>query len=124
MGEGPLRGDESPSSLRLTVADAAEALGITETAVRGRVKRGTLRSYRERGRVYVVVEGVERVSSSTSRDETAGGPSDQSKLVAVLREQLSAERQAHAEARRIIAGLVERMPAIEAPRSEAKGAES
>ncbi len=28
---------------------------------------------------------------------------------------LQAERQAHAEARRIIAGLVERIPAIEAP---------
>jgi hypothetical protein len=35
--------------------------------------------------------------------------------VAYLREQLEAERQAHAEARRIIAGLVERIPAIEAP---------
>jgi hypothetical protein len=33
-----------------------------------------------------------------------------------VEEQLEAERQAHAEARRIIAGLVERMPpAIEAP---------
>jgi hypothetical protein len=31
-----------------------------------------------------------------------------------LRGQLEAERQAHAEARRIIAGLVERIPAIEA----------
>jgi len=36
--------------------------------------------------------------------------------VTYLREQLEAERQAHAEARRIIAGLVERIPAIEAPR--------
>jgi hypothetical protein len=37
-------------------------------------------------------------------------------LVAVLREQLAAERQAHAEARRIIAGLVERIPPqLEAP---------
>jgi len=35
--------------------------------------------------------------------------------VAYHREQLEAERQAHAEARRIIAGLVERIPAIEAP---------
>ena len=42
-------------------------------------------------------------------------PRDESELVAVLREQLAAERQAHAEARRIIAGLVERIPAIEAP---------
>jgi hypothetical protein len=36
-----------------------------------------------------------------------------------LRGQLEAERRAHAEARRIIAGLVERIPAIEAP-SEAR----
>ena len=33
----------------------------------------------------------------------------------LLEEELERERQAHAEARRIIAGLVERIPAIEAP---------
>ena len=51
-----------------------------------------------------------------SEDRTA-------ELIATLREQLQAERQAHAEARRIIAGLVERIPAIEAPQeaSEASG---
>ena len=38
-----------------------------------------------------------------------------SELIATLREQLEAERQAHAEARRIIAGLVERMPQLEPP---------
>ena len=32
---------------------------------------------------------------------------------------LAAERQAHAEARRIIAGLVERIPALEATREDA-----
>ena len=42
-----------------------------------------------------------------------------SELIDTLREQLEAERQAHAEARRIIAGLVERIPSIEAP-SEAR----
>jgi hypothetical protein len=55
--------------------------------------------------VYVLLAG------SANRDES----SNESQLVAVLREQLAAERQAHAEARRIIAGLVERIPAIEAP---------
>ena len=94
--------------------EAAAALGITEGAVRGRVKRKTLRSVRESGTVYVVLEGV---SSSAKPDETSNPPSDQSELVAVLREQLQAERQAHAEARRIIAGLVERIPQLEAPAS-------
>jgi hypothetical protein len=63
---------------------------------------------------------LEGVSTSSSRDEPTGEPTDQSVLVAVLREQLAAERQAHAEARRIIAGLVERIPALEAPRGEAR----
>ena len=36
-----------------------------------------------------------------------------------LREQLRREQEAHAEARRIVAGLVQRIPAIEAPTSEA-----
>ncbi len=94
-----------PYTRRLTVAQAADQLGISEGAVRNRVKRGTLQVEREAGRVYVLLAGA------ASRDR----PPDESELVAVLREQLAAERQAHAEARRIIAGLVERIPAIEAP---------
>ena len=114
MGEGRLSGDESPSNRRLTVPQAAATLGITESAVRGRLKRGTLRSYREAGKVYVILDALKPGASSSAG---RGPPTDQSELVAVLREQLAAERQAHAEARRIIAGLVERIPpAIEAPR--------
>jgi hypothetical protein len=90
---------------RLTVTQAADQLGISEGAVRNRIKRATLRAEREAGRVYVLLSGA----ASSDR------PGDESELVAVLREQLAAERQAHAEERRIIAGLVERIPAIEAP---------
>jgi predicted nucleic acid-binding Zn-ribbon protein len=40
-----------------------------------------------------------------------------SELIQTLREQLEAERQAHAEARRLLAAALERIPpAIEAPR--------
>jgi hypothetical protein len=92
-------------AVRLTVQQAAGQLGISEGAVRNRIKRGTLRAEREAGRVYVLL------SEPDSRDKREG----ESELVAVLREQLAAERRAHAEARRIIAGLVERIPAIEAP---------
>jgi hypothetical protein len=98
-----------PYTQRLTVAQAAGQLGISEGAVRNRIKRRTLRAEREAGRVYVLL------AATTNRDK----PAEESELVAVLREQLAAERQAHAEARRIIAGLVERIPAIEAP-SEAR----
>jgi len=65
--------------------------------------------------------------------DTPGGmpPSDSDVLTSELRDrlryvegQLEAERQAHAEARRIIAGLVERIPpAIEAPRESPETAE-
>jgi hypothetical protein len=74
------------------VPQAAATLGITEGAVRGRVKRRTLRSEREGGTVYVILEGGE---TSSSRDEPTRPPPDQSELIAVLREQLQAERQAH-----------------------------
>src|SRR5215207_5863050 len=82
MGEGRLTGDESSSNRRLTVPQAAQALGITEGAVRGRLKRGTLRSHREGGTVYVVLEGS---PSAVHRDESVDSPTDQPELVEVLR---------------------------------------
>src|SRR5829696_905771 len=98
---------------RHTVADAADVLGITTGAVRNRLTRGTLRKVKEGGTVYV-------------HDTPGGMPHpEREALTSELRDrlhyverQLEAERQAHAEARRIIAGLVERIPAIEAPRDE------
>ena len=91
---------------RLTVVQAADQLGISEGAVRNRIKRGTLRAEREAGRVYVLLAGA------ASRDR----PADESELVAVLREQLAAERQAHAEARRLLMAALERIPPqLEAP---------
>jgi hypothetical protein len=117
MGEGRT-GDASASNRRLTVTQAAAALSITEAAVRGRVKRGTLRSYREGRTVYVLLTGGE---SASKRDESHGESGDQSELIAVLREQLAAEREANRENRRIIAGLVQRIPELEAtpePRDE------
>ena len=112
----------STDPLRLTVPEAAEVLGVTVDAVRDRIRRGTLDSERESGTVYV---WVERAESDRPRPSATGRePSpDQSELVGELRgrvedlrEQLQAERQAHAEARRIIAGLVERIPPqLEAP---------
>ncbi len=63
-------------------------------------------------------------------DPEAGGPQPEpDTLTSELRDrlhyveqQLEAERQAHAEARRIIAGLVERIPALEAPQDSPPGA--
>jgi excisionase family DNA binding protein len=104
------------TSQRLTVQEAAEILGTSVDAVRMRVRRGSLESEKDPdGRVYVWVNG----DASETKPGLDGEPdaliSAKDETIATLREQLAAERQAHAEARRIIAGLVERIPAIEAP---------
>jgi len=77
-----------------------------------RVKRGTLRSTREEGRLYILLERDPTTDPSRTHDRDNDRTDE---LIRTLREQLEAERQAHAEARRIIAGLVERIPALEAP---------
>ncbi len=128
MEEGRPSGDESPSNQRLTVPAAAAALGITEAAVRDRIKRGTLRTYREAGTVYVLLESVE---SPTNRDAPTDKPTDQSELVAVLREQLAEEREARRRADTIIAQLTQanatlaaRIPELEAPPVPREASES
>jgi len=102
---------------RLTVAEAAERLDITKEAVRKRIHRGTLRSDKDAdGTVRVYVPASEMPSgtaSSTDRDELV---SELRNHVADLREQLEAERQAHAEARRLLLEALTKIPpAIEAP---------
>jgi hypothetical protein len=111
---------------RLSLRQAAAALGVSESAIRKRVARGTLRSDKgPDGRRYVYLDTV----ADTVKDEgaDASAPRERDALISelrahngTLREQLEAERQAHAEARRIIAGLVERIPAIEAPQEASK----
>ena len=119
-------GEDQPktSRQRVTVAQAAEILGITVEAVRGRIKRKTLQHERHSGTVYVLLHADQMPTGrQPGDDQTTDQPqSDNTALIsakdetiATLQEQLQAERQAHSEARRIIAGLVERIPAIEAP---------
>jgi hypothetical protein len=124
MGDDPGRDTKQ----RLSVAQAADALGLTVDAVRSRIARNTIEHVRESGRVYVLLNSDEY---RQGRDQYTDKGSDQaSDLTDELRDrlhyvegQLDAERQAHAEARRIIAGLVERIPAIEAPESPESAAE-
>jgi excisionase family DNA binding protein len=95
---------------RVTVQEAARLLGISEGAVRARIHRGTLETERDSGAVYVRI----------NTEDTAKERTEQSELVEALREhntalqrQLDAEREASAELRRIIAGLVQRVPELE-----------
>ncbi len=52
---------------RLSVYQAAETLGVTVDAVRGRIKRGTIEHERDGNRVYVILAADE---SGTGRDQT------------------------------------------------------
>jgi hypothetical protein len=113
---------------RLTLRQAAAVLSVSESAIRKRVERGTLRSDKGAdGRRYVYLDtGADRVEDEGA---DASATPEHDELISelrthndTLREQLEAERQAHAEARRIIAGLVERIPALEAPTDSAPNA--
>lgn len=117
MGEG--RTGEPRTNHRLTVRQAAARLGITEGAVRSRIKRGTLRTEKVGDRVLVVL-GDE---PSGDPRRTTGEPSDRTRLVEVLegeiaylRRQLEEANVRDRENRRIIAAITSRIPELEAPR--------
>jgi hypothetical protein len=111
---------DQPANQRLTVAQAAEVLGITEGAVRSRIKRGTLPTTKESGTVYVLLGGG---TSQANQAPNTGVPADQSPellealrdQIRDLREQLGQANERDRENRRIIAALTSRIPAIEAP---------
>src|ERR671910_678882 len=128
MGEGRLTVDESSSNRRLTVPQAAQALGTTEGAVRGRIKRGTLRSHREAGTVYVVLEGS---PSALHRNESVDSPADQPELVEELRRTNELLREVittrDEEIRRrdtIIMNMTEAMKALNPPAPEDDSSEA
>jgi hypothetical protein len=118
---------------RVTVAQASEILGVTVEAVRGRIKRGTLEHERHSGTVYVLLRADQMPTGrQPGDDQTADRPQSDStalisakdETIATLRDQLEAERQAHAEARRLLMAALERIPPqLEAP-SEAEASEA
>jgi hypothetical protein len=116
---------------RYTVPEAAEALGVTVDAIRSRIKRHTITHVREDGRVYVLLSGDQGVTSHDQGDDqdTAHhadqppqtGPDHRDELLEELRDRVRALEEANRENRRIIAGLVQRIPELEAtpePRNE------
>ncbi len=107
---------------RLTVQEAAEVLGASVDAVRSRIRRGSLDSEKgEDGRVYVWL-GFDQADDEPQRQVEGG---EARELIEVLRAQvedlrgrLDRETEANRENRRIIAGLIERVPELEAPSQE------
>jgi len=113
-----------PTDRRVSVAEAAVLLGDSAGAIRSRLKRGTLRKEKAKDGTVLVFLGAGgsggRLTNGRGRPTTSQ-PTDQNDVVAVLREQLSflreqleQEREANRENRRIIAGLVQRVPELQA----------
>jgi hypothetical protein len=85
---------------------------VSVEAIRKRVQRGTIESDKGAdGRRYVYLTESQDSDRDGGTDALAEELRDRVRFV---EGQLEAERQAHAEARRIIGGLVQRIPELEA----------
>jgi hypothetical protein len=121
-------GEPGANQDRLTVAQAATRLGITEGAVRSRIKRGTLPTAKEGGTVFVLLgDGT----SQANQTPNTGVPGDQSELIEALRDQIGDLRRERDEWReqaritdRLLSAAMERIPAIEPPQEPSESPET
>lgn len=121
--------DDQPTTRRRTsVREAAEVLGITVEAVRGRIKRNTIpHGKAEDGGVYVWLETDQggdqpQPDGAQGDDRTSGNPPLVKALraeVAFMREEMQRRDERHAEEIRrrdhLLAAALERIPAIDPP---------
>src|ERR687890_178351 len=113
---------DSPQDVldRLTVAQAADRLGVTQDAVRKRIARGTIRHDKDHeGRIFVYLDTFER-ESKTNQDNGQDGASetvsdvDQDKYTRSLEDQIGFLRQELERKDTIIMSLTQRIPELEA----------
>jgi hypothetical protein len=115
---------EQPSRTRVSVQEAAEHLRTTVDAIRKRIQRDTIAHEKDaEGRVWILLD-TDRTRHANGQDVAGQRQDSESGLlisemrgrIEDLREQLKAERQAHSEARRLLAAALERIPPqLEAP---------
>ena len=107
---------------RYTVQEAAEVLGTSVDAVRGRIRRGTLDSLKADGVVYVLLDPTNRERQSdkttTDADEKRQQTGDQSELVAELRGQIDWLRREVERKDTILMQMAQRIPELEPAREE------
>jgi hypothetical protein len=117
------------TSDRFTVSEAAARLGITESAVRGRINRGTLEAIREEGTVYVLLSDGYSVDypgeSNALISEMRGRIESLERQQELLERQLEQANQRDRENRRLLAAALERIPPqLEAPAEPRESPES
>src|SRR5215217_5041855 len=106
---------------RYTVQEAAEVLGTSVDAVRGRIRRGTLDSLKVDGVVYVLLDSTnqERQSDKTTTDADEKQQTvEQSELVAELRGQIDWLRREVERKDTILMQMAQRIPELEPAREE------
>ena len=126
-----------PSRQRVSVDEAARALGLTVDAVRKRVQRGTITHEKDRaGRVRITLDSPD--NASTLQDESPDTTGQTDALIAAKDETIEElrgrvrrlEREVdtrNEEIRRrdhLLAAALERIPAIEAPSDERESPET
>jgi hypothetical protein len=122
MAVGEARTDRpSPDLDRLTVAQAAGALNISQDAVRKRIARGTIPHDRDdSGRVYVYLspsETVHKTDQDAAHDDATKTVQDV--YIRSLEDQIAFLRRELERKDAILLNLTERIPELEAP-SEAR----
>jgi DNA-binding LacI/PurR family transcriptional regulator len=131
---------EEESVERLSVAEAAEALGVTRDAIHKRITRGTIEHEKgEDGRFYVYVD-----TSTEGLDMSVGESVDKTKVealerlidsqhdrIAFLEHELDRRGDETARLHQIVAGLTQanaqlsaRVPELEPPREATEDAET
>ncbi len=113
---------------RVTIAEAADRLGVTRDAVRKRIKRGSIEWERDPGGetyVFVDASATDEDASATVGDTSGHALFDRmAGEIDYLRQQLEVWQE---EARRkdhIIAALTDRIPELEAPRETREAPEA
>jgi hypothetical protein len=132
VGEGRRAGEDQPTTdestgRRLTVPEAAEALGISGDAVRSRIKRGTLTTVREGGRVFVVLGGADRPNAQAQPTSVPSEDrlyQEMQARIRYLESQVEEEREARRRADTLLARLMDRLPELEAPPEEREASET
>lgn len=120
---------------RHTVKEAAEVLGTSVDAVRGRIRRGTLDSVKLDGVVYVLLDATnreqQRDKSATEFDDSAqqtadraGLVIDQAELVRELRGHIDWLRREVERKDTIIMQMAQRIPELEAPAGQRDASET
>ena len=100
---------------RLSVPEAAELLGVTQSAVRKRVQRGTIPWDKDsEGRIYVYVD-LSETSRETGRDKTRDATTGQSRdeLLEAYRDQIDFLRRELERKDTLLMSLMQRVPELE-----------